>query len=384
MVHARNVKPPWPAPRWWRSTSRRCARCPASCGWSARATTSRWCASARSRRSAARRQLKCQWRSRPRAPFPASDDLFDYMRGGDAGVERRTGGHRRSDAGVCGAATRSRRDYDVPFQGHTAIGPAHAMADPSNDQLTIYSNDMKSYGLRNGVAEFLKMPRDRVRVVWMDGPQAYGRTAADDAGFEAAFLAKELGRPVRRAVDARRRDGVGHQGPGLCGDHARRPRRRRQPRRARLRRARRRPQSPRLQRARHRAHRPAHRAAQGHPGARPRLAAVGHVRRPATVASRPTSSACRWSGKRRFAPATCATPTARRSRSRPSRSSTNWRRRPRPIRSAFRLAAAHRGHRATTAASSAPVRLPSSRRRLKAYGWDAAAVAASRGPRPTS
>jgi CO/xanthine dehydrogenase Mo-binding subunit len=31
----------------------------------------------------------------------------------------------------------------------------------------------------------------------MEGPQAYGRTAADDAGFEAAFLAKELGKPVR-------------------------------------------------------------------------------------------------------------------------------------------------------------------------------------------
>ena len=71
------------------------------------------------------------------------------------------------------------------------------MADPSNDQLTIYSNDMKSYGLRNGVAQFLDMPRDRVRVVWMDGPQAFGRTAADDAGFEAAYLAKEIGRPVR-------------------------------------------------------------------------------------------------------------------------------------------------------------------------------------------
>jgi len=63
--------------------------------------------------------------------------------------------------------------------------------------MTIYSNDMKSYGLRNGVAEFLQMPRDRVRVVWMEGSQAYGRTAADDAGFEAAFLAKEIGRPVR-------------------------------------------------------------------------------------------------------------------------------------------------------------------------------------------
>jgi nicotinate dehydrogenase subunit B len=31
----------------------------------------------------------------------------------------------------------------------------------------------------------------------MDGPQVYGRTAADDAGFEAAFLAREIGRPVR-------------------------------------------------------------------------------------------------------------------------------------------------------------------------------------------
>ena len=36
-----------------------------------------------------------------------------------------------------------------------------------------------------------------VRVVYMDGPQVYGRTAADDVGFEAAFLARELGRPVR-------------------------------------------------------------------------------------------------------------------------------------------------------------------------------------------
>src|SRR3954467_10589109 len=51
--------------------------------------------------------------------------------------------------------------------------------------------------MRNGVAEFLQMPRDRVRVMWLEGPQGYGRTAADDAGFEAAFLAKEIGRPVR-------------------------------------------------------------------------------------------------------------------------------------------------------------------------------------------
>jgi len=145
----------------------------------------------------AARQLKVNWQKPPVAPFPTSEDLFDYMRGATptSTIAPVTSGDIAR--ALAGAAKVLEAVYDVPFQGHTAIGPAHATADPSNDQMTIYSNDMKSYGLRNGVAQFLQMPRDRVRVIWMDGPQAFGRTAADDAGFEAAFLAKELGRPVR-------------------------------------------------------------------------------------------------------------------------------------------------------------------------------------------
>ena len=144
----------------------------------------------------AARELKVNWRKPLTAPFPSSEDLFKYMRSTTPSFSGEPNVSGNPDAALA-AGTVIEAQYDVPFQGHTAFGPAHAMADPSNDQLTIYSNDMKSYGLRNGVAQFLGMPRDRVRVVWMDGPQAYGRTAADDAGFEAAFLAKELGRPVR-------------------------------------------------------------------------------------------------------------------------------------------------------------------------------------------
>ena len=145
----------------------------------------------------AARQLKAEWSKPATAPFPASDDLFTYMRGATPTFSAPPAVAGDPDAAFKAAARVLEADYDVPFQGHTAIGPAHAMADPSNGQLTIYSNDMKSYGLRNGVARFLNLPREQVRVVWMEGPQAYGRTAADDAGFEAAFLAKELGRPVR-------------------------------------------------------------------------------------------------------------------------------------------------------------------------------------------
>jgi len=155
---------------------------------------------------AAATQLEVQWESPATAPFPSSEDLFSYMRSATPMSLTRTSGSRtvplareegNPDEALATAATVLEAEYDFPFQGHTAIGPAHGLADPSDGQMTIYSNDMKPYSLRTGVAEFLEMPPEQVRVIWMDGPQLYGRTAADDAGFEAAFLAKEIGRPVR-------------------------------------------------------------------------------------------------------------------------------------------------------------------------------------------
>ncbi len=146
---------------------------------------------------AASRRLEVEWQKPATSPFPSSDELYDYMRSATPTSSADPDVVGNPEAALEGAADVLEAEYDFPFQGHTAFGPAHALADPSNGQMTIYSNDMKSYGMRNGIAEFLGMPRDQVRVVWMEGPQAYGRTAADDAGFEAAFLAKEIGRPVR-------------------------------------------------------------------------------------------------------------------------------------------------------------------------------------------
>jgi CO/xanthine dehydrogenase Mo-binding subunit len=145
----------------------------------------------------ASRALKVNWEKPATAPFPASDDLFAYMRAAKPTSIGRPIVVGNVDTALATAAKVVEAEYDIPFQGHTAIAPAHAMADPSNGQMTIYSNDMKSYGMRVGVAQFLGIPKEQVRVVWMEGPQGYGRTAADDAGFEAAYIAKEIGRPVR-------------------------------------------------------------------------------------------------------------------------------------------------------------------------------------------
>jgi nicotinate dehydrogenase subunit B len=160
----------------------------------------------------AARQLKTTWEKPPTAPFPSSDDLFNYMRkatpaspgrpAGAGDVEARNPvaapvGSGSANAANSKAAATIEAEYEIPFQGHTAFAGAHATADPSNGQMTIYSNDMKSYGMRRGVATFLGMPQDRVRVVYMQGPQGFGRTAAEDAACEAAYIAREIGHPVR-------------------------------------------------------------------------------------------------------------------------------------------------------------------------------------------
>ena len=197
MVHARNVRPPFAGAKLVSVDESSVRSVP---GFVKVVTKGNYVAVVCEREEQAikaARQLKATWQRPATAPFPASEDLFKFMRAATPTFSAPPVVAGDAAAALSGAAKVVEAEYDVPYQGHTSIGPAHAMADPSNDQMTIYSNDMKSYGLRNGVAQFLDIPRDRVRVVWMDGPQAFGRTAADDAGFEAAFLAKELGRPVR-------------------------------------------------------------------------------------------------------------------------------------------------------------------------------------------
>ncbi|MCX6599436.1 MAG: molybdopterin-dependent oxidoreductase [Acidobacteria bacterium] len=147
----------------------------------------------------AARQLKTTWEKPATAPFPTSEKLFDYMRTAPSASPRPSAPAvvGNPDGAFSAAAKTIEAEYEIPFQGHTALGGAHALADPSNGQMTIYSNDMKTYGMRRCVATFLGMPADRVRVVYMAGPQGFGRSAAEDAACEAAWIARDLGRPVR-------------------------------------------------------------------------------------------------------------------------------------------------------------------------------------------
>ena len=197
MVHARNVKPPFACAKLTGIDESSVKNLPGFVKVVSKGNYVAVVCEREEQAIRAARALKTTWEKPATAPFPASEDLFNYMRSATPTSKANPMVEGNPDAAFAGAAKIIEAEYQVPFQGHTAFAGAHATADPSNGQMTVYSNDMKSYGMRTGVATFLGMPRDQVRVIWMQGPQGFGRTAADDAGCEAAWIARELGRPVR-------------------------------------------------------------------------------------------------------------------------------------------------------------------------------------------
>jgi len=209
MVHARNVKPPFACARLTGIDESSVKTVPGFIKVVSKGNYVAVVCEREEQAIRAARQLKTTWEKPATAPFPSSENLFDYMRtappaapSGPGDAETRNAAPAATpagdpDAAFAGAAKTIEAEYHIPFQGHTAFGGAHATADPSDGQMTVYSNDMKTYGMRRGIATFLGMPPEQVRVIWMHGPQGFGRTAAEDAGCEAAWIAREIGRPVR-------------------------------------------------------------------------------------------------------------------------------------------------------------------------------------------
>jgi nicotinate dehydrogenase subunit B len=88
--------------------------------------------------------------------------------------------------------------YRRPYQLHGAIGPSCAVGLFQDGKLTVWTHTQGVYPLRAAIAEMVGLERDKVRCIHMEGSGCYGHNGADDAGADAALIAKAFpGRPVR-------------------------------------------------------------------------------------------------------------------------------------------------------------------------------------------
>jgi nicotinate dehydrogenase subunit B len=161
--------------------------------------------------------LKVEW-SDVKPPFVDQAALYDHI--------RKTPARKRVDegkqAGNVDEAFRTAArvvefEYEWPFQSHACMGPACALVEVKDGNVTCWTGSQKPHYVQNGISRTIGVPMDKVHVVWVVGPGSYGRSDADDAAMDAAVLAKATGRPVR--VQYSRDQGTGWDPKGPASVH---------------------------------------------------------------------------------------------------------------------------------------------------------------------
>jgi len=145
----------------------------------------------------AARELKVRWS--PSATLIGHDALVDWARSGPFVAEEviAAKGDAQRSAALAGAADAIRATYSWPIQSHGSIGPSCAVADVRGDGGTVWTASQASHRFLATFAALVDLPREKLRVIYLDGAGCYGMNGHDDAAADAVLLSKVVGRPVR-------------------------------------------------------------------------------------------------------------------------------------------------------------------------------------------
>ncbi len=164
----------------------------------------------------AMQKLKVEW-SKTTPPFPPQATLYDVIRKSSVRkrvVEKENG---NVDEAFRSAAKVIEAEYEWPYQSHAGMGPACALVEIKDGNVTCYTGSQKSHFVQQGIAATIGVPLEKIRVIWKTGPGSYGRNDADDCAMDAAVLAKAVGKPVR--LQYMREQGTGWDPKGPASIH---------------------------------------------------------------------------------------------------------------------------------------------------------------------
>ena len=141
----------------------------------------------------AMRALKVQWSEG--SGLPAQGELAAVLRRDPARDE--TIVNKGTPAALPASAVRLTATYFWPPQSHASMGPSCAVADVRGGEATVWTASQGTHGNHVTYANFLGLPRDKVRLIYLEGSGCYGMNGHEDAGADAAIISRALGRPVR-------------------------------------------------------------------------------------------------------------------------------------------------------------------------------------------
>jgi len=153
--------------------------------------------------------------------FTTQAQLYNHMRSVTPKASKETLKKGDAAAALAGAAKKVEARYECPFQSHATMGPGCAVADVHLDGVTtVWSGAQKPHALQQGFAELLRMPADKVRVIWVEDAGSYGRPGFEDAAADAVLLSRAVGKPVRVQWTREDMTAWGTKGPAVICDMA--------------------------------------------------------------------------------------------------------------------------------------------------------------------
>lgn len=143
----------------------------------------------------ASRALRAQWSEG--TGLPSQNGLIEALRN-EPGIVDETLVNKGSPAGQRPDGAKAlTATYYWPMQSHASIGPSCAVADVNNDSATVWTASQGTHGNQTTFAKFLGLPKEKVRMIYLEGSGCYGMNGHEDAAADAAILSRATGRPVR-------------------------------------------------------------------------------------------------------------------------------------------------------------------------------------------
>ncbi len=143
----------------------------------------------------AARALKAQWSEG--VTLPQQNELISTLRAGPLNGDEVLVSKGEAGTALPEGAKALKATYFWPMQSHASIGPSCAIADVRADHATVWTASQGTHGNRNTFARFLGLPRERVRMIYLEGSGCYGMNGHEDAAADAAILSRAVGQPVR-------------------------------------------------------------------------------------------------------------------------------------------------------------------------------------------
>ena len=143
----------------------------------------------------AARDIKVSWTKGPDLPKKAT--IFKEWRTMPIAKEEVTQKVGNVDSVLNSGAKNIKATYNFPVQTHASIGPSCAVADYKDGKLTVWSASQATHSMQHELSVITGLPKESIRLIYLDGSGCYGRNGHEDATADAALASIAIGKPVR-------------------------------------------------------------------------------------------------------------------------------------------------------------------------------------------